>query len=64
VTGGEYACGWGRGWERAADADAQHEWDGWGEEDGWRTVVAEYLSAFERALAEAAVKTKAIMAVS
>jgi hypothetical protein len=29
-----------------------------------RTVVAEHLSAFERALAEAAVKTKAIMAVS
>ncbi|KAJ7899330.1 hypothetical protein B0H13DRAFT_1718154 [Mycena leptocephala] len=29
-----------------------------------RTVVAEHLSAFERALADAAVKTKAIMAVS
>jgi hypothetical protein len=29
-----------------------------------RTVVAEHLSAFERALAKAAVKTEAIMTIS
>ncbi|KAJ7899338.1 hypothetical protein B0H13DRAFT_1572861, partial [Mycena leptocephala] len=45
---------------RAADADAQR---GWGKRIDGRTAVAEHLSAFERALAEA-VKTKAIMVVS